>query len=186
MGGTLALYARNGCDVYYVCATRGEVDSRSRAHANYKALATARGGTSMRGGAFGIEDVFFWIIAIRDAGMEDNKHPDAQIIIRLMKSRKSSQIYSRTQAGYCFNVRPDADIVILTIFTFNKRQRLPLKNQMTLLPSRKRIAVLKRGRYTSRFPHRFLRFVTRLMPIVGVDPRKFGAIKILISSVGRV
>ena len=27
LGGTLALYARKGCDVYYVCATRGEAGS---------------------------------------------------------------------------------------------------------------------------------------------------------------
>ena len=27
MGGTIALYARRGCDVYHVCATHGEAGS---------------------------------------------------------------------------------------------------------------------------------------------------------------
>jgi hypothetical protein len=32
LGGTLALYARQGVDVYYVCATRGEAGAADEEH----------------------------------------------------------------------------------------------------------------------------------------------------------
>ena len=82
MGGTLALYARKGFDVYYVCATRGEVGTVDPEHMQgFKSIGELREG-ELRCAAehLGLKQVFF--LDYRDSGMpgmEDNKHPDAQI-----------------------------------------------------------------------------------------------------------
>ena len=82
MGGTLALYARKGYDVYYVCATRGEAGTVDPEHMKgFNSVGELREG-ELRCAAqhLGLKDVF--LLDYRDSGMlgmEDNKHPDAQI-----------------------------------------------------------------------------------------------------------
>ena len=82
LGGTLALYASRGYDVYYVCATRGEAGTVDAEHLmGFKDTAEMRTNELMRAGKeLGLKGIFF--LGYRDSampGMEDNKHPDAQI-----------------------------------------------------------------------------------------------------------
>ena len=82
MGGTLALYAQKGCDVYLICATRGEVGDVDPKHLEgFSSVAELREGElRCAAGHLGLKDVFF--LDYRDSGMPgspDNQHPDAQV-----------------------------------------------------------------------------------------------------------
>src|SRR5512139_368973 len=82
MGGTLAHYARSGCDVYLVCATRGEAGEMDPEHLDgFESIAEKRE-SELRCAAenLGLKEVFF--LPYRDSGMPgspDNLHPRAQI-----------------------------------------------------------------------------------------------------------
>ena len=82
MGGTQALYAKKGCDVYLICATRGEVGDVSPEHMQgFTSIADLREG-ELRCAAkhLGLKNVFF--LDYRDSGMPgspDNQHPNAQV-----------------------------------------------------------------------------------------------------------
>ena len=82
MGGTLALYAARGADVYLVCATRGEVGEADEEHLKgYGSVAEMRE-SELRcaAGILGLKGVFF--LDYRDSGMPgsaENQHPEAQI-----------------------------------------------------------------------------------------------------------
>ena len=82
MGGTLAHYARRGCDVYLVCATRGEAGEMDPEHLlGFESIAEKRE-SELRCAAehLGLKEVFF--LPYRDSGMTgspDNSNPQAQI-----------------------------------------------------------------------------------------------------------
>ena len=82
MGGTLAHYARQGCEVFLVCATRGEAGQASPEHLNgFDSIADMRE-SELRCASehLGLKGVFF--LPYRDSGMPgtpDNQHPLAQI-----------------------------------------------------------------------------------------------------------
>ncbi len=76
------MYASRGYAVYYVCATRGEAGTVDAEHLKgFKDTAEMRTDELMRAGKeLGLKEIFF--LGYRDSGMpgmEDNKHPDAQI-----------------------------------------------------------------------------------------------------------
>ena len=82
MGGTLALYASRGVDVYLVCATRGEAGTLDEEYLRgFDSVADLRE-AELRCAAekLGLKDVFF--LGYRDSGMPgtpENQHPNAQI-----------------------------------------------------------------------------------------------------------
>lgn len=80
LGGTLALYARKGVDVYLVCATRGEVGSMDpELMKGYSTVGEVREAELMcAAGELGLKGVYF--LDYRDSGMPgspDNFHPQA-------------------------------------------------------------------------------------------------------------
>src|SRR4030066_2400052 len=82
LGGTLALYARKGCDVYLACATRGEVGMVDEEHMKGYCSKGDLREAELRCAAqyLGLKSGYF--LGYRDSGMpgtEDNRHPDAQI-----------------------------------------------------------------------------------------------------------
>ena len=82
LGGTLALYASKGYDVYYVCATRGEAGTVDEEHLKgFKDTAEMRTAELMKAAqALGLKEVFF--LGYRDSGMPGTaptQHPDAQV-----------------------------------------------------------------------------------------------------------
>lgn len=82
MGGTLALYAERGVDVYLACATRGEVGEVGPEYLQeYTSIADLRE-SELRcaAGHLGLTEVYF--LDYRDSGMEgsaDNDHPQALV-----------------------------------------------------------------------------------------------------------
>ena len=107
LGGTLALYARKGVDVYLVCATRGEVGSMDpELMKGYSTVGEVREAELMcAAGILGLKAVYF--LDYRDSGMPgspDNLHPQALAAAPL--DEVSNKI-----AGYIRKLKPQ---VVLT------------------------------------------------------------------------
>jgi N-acetyl-1-D-myo-inositol-2-amino-2-deoxy-alpha-D-glucopyranoside deacetylase len=107
MGGTLALYARQGVKVYLVCATRGEVGEVSAELMRGFATPADLRMTELRCAAekLGLAEVFF--LDFRDSGMPgslDNQHPQALAF-------QPVQAVAEVVAGHIRRLRPQ---VVLT------------------------------------------------------------------------
>ncbi len=179
MGGTLALYARRGDSVYLVCATRGEVGTVDPEHLqNYSSIAELRE-AELRCAAehLGLKDVYF--LGYRDSGMpgsEDNKHPDAQV------AHSVDEVAGKV-VKYIRQFKPDAVLTFDPIGGYRHPDHIHI-HQATVLAFQKAgdasfhpeagLAFQPRALYFQVFPRQFLRIATRLMPIVGIDPRRFG------------
>jgi len=156
IGGTLALYSRQGCDTYLICATRGEEGSMAEEHLNgYKDKAELRTSELQKAARhLGLKEVF--ILGYRDSGMpgtDANKHPDAQINHPLdeVAALKSSNISVRLSRISSSRLTRLADINILTTSIFIRRQNLPSKKRMTHPSTPKLARRLNRVHSTIRF-----------------------------------
>ncbi len=179
LGGTLAYYANKGYDTYYVCATRGEAGTVDPEHLNgFKDTAELRTNELMNAAKhLGLKEVFF--LGYRDSGMpgmEDNKHPNAQInapldevagkVVKYIRELKPEVVITFDPIGGYKH--PDhIHIHKATVLAFEKADDAsfhpeagaPFKPQFL---------------YYQVFPRWFLRTMTRLMPLVGKDPTKWG------------
>jgi len=179
LGGTLALYARKGYDVYYVCATRGEVGAADPEHMQgFKDAAEMRTAELMRAAKIlGLKEVFF--LGYRDSGMPgspDNSHPDAQV------ARPVEEVAGRV-VKYIRELKPDVVITFDPIGGYRHPDHIHI-HKATVLAFEKAndasfhpeagSAFKPQALYYHVFPRWFLKWATRLMPLVGKDPRKFG------------
>ena len=179
LGGTLALYASKGYDVYYVCATRGEVGTvEPKFMRSFKSVGELRE-NELRCAAehLGLKDVFF--LGYRDSGMpgtEDNKHPNAQI------NHPVDEVAGKV-VRYMRELKPDIVITFDPIGGYRHPDHIHIHNATVLAFEKSDDASFHPesgspfkpcALYFHVFPHKFLRFATRLMPLVGVNPRKFG------------
>lgn len=179
MGGTLALYARRGDDVYLVCATRGEVGTVDPEHMrHFNSIAELRE-SELRCAAehLGLKQVFF--LDYRDSGMPntpDNQHPDAQV------AHSVDEVAGKV-VKYIRQLKPDAVITFDPIGGYRHPDHIHI-HQATVLAFEKAddpsfhpesgAPFKPRFLYYQVFPKQFLRWMTRLMPFVGMDPRRFG------------
>jgi LmbE family N-acetylglucosaminyl deacetylase len=179
MGGTLALYARRGYNVYLVCATRGEVGTVDDKYMRkFKSIAELRE-AELRCAAehLGLTQVFF--LGYRDSGMpgsEDNRHPDAQV------AHPVDEVAGKV-VKYIRELKPDVVITFDPIGGYRHPDHIHIHNATVLAfekaddPSfhpESGAPFKPRYLYFNVFPHRMLRVVTRLMPLFGADPRHFG------------
>ena len=179
MGGTLALYAQKGCDVYLVCATRGEVgDVDPKLMEGFSSIAELREGElRCAAGHLGLKNVFF--LDYRDSGMPgspDNKHPDAQVAHPLDEVAAKVVAHLRT-------LKPDVVLTFDPIGGYRHPDHIHIHNATVLAfeksadPSFHPEAgepYQPKKLYFHTFPRLFLRMVVRLLPLVGKNPRKFG------------
>lgn len=179
LGGTLALYAQKGNDTYLVCATRGEAGTIDAEHLNgFKDAAELRTAELERAAKIlGLKDVFF--LGYRDSGMpgsEDNQHPDAQInhsvdevagkVVRYIRELKPEVVITFDPIGGYKH--PDhIHVHKATVLAFEKADDVSFHPESGL-PFR------PRALYYQVFPRWFLKWMTRLMPLVGKDPTKWG------------
>lgn len=179
MGGTLALYARRGSDVYLACATRGEVGDVDPEHMQgFSSIAELREGElRCAAGHLGLKDVFF--LGYRDSGMPgspDNQHPDAQVahpveevalkVVKLIREIKPDIILTFDPIGGYRH--PDhIHIHNATVIAFEKAAD-PNYHPEAGTPFK------PEKLYFHTFPRGFLKLVVNLMPLFGKDPRKFG------------
>ena len=179
MGGTLALYARRGCEVYLVCATHGEVGTVDAVYMEgYRSIAELRGGElKCAAEQLGLKEVLF--LGYRDSGMPgspDNRHPDALVAHSLDEVAGDIVKHIRT-------LKPDVVLTFDPIGGYRHPDHIHVHQATTLAFEKSDDPAFHpesggpfkpRALYYSIFPHRILRILTRLMPFVGVNPRRFG------------
>lgn len=183
MGGTLALYARRGVDVYLVCATRGEVGEMDPKYMRGFNSIAERREAELRCAAenLGLKGVYF--LNYRDSGMPgspNNQHPqaltaqpveqvaaDVAHYIRLLQPqvvitfdpiggyRHPDHIAMHNATVRAFEITGSAD--------FNDAEGLPPFQPQKL--------------YFHTMPHTMLRLAVGMMPLFGQDPRKQGTNK---------
>jgi N-acetyl-1-D-myo-inositol-2-amino-2-deoxy-alpha-D-glucopyranoside deacetylase len=179
MGGTLALYAQKGSDVYLVCATRGEVGDVDPEHMQgFSSIAELRE-SELRCAAkhLGLKDVFF--LDYRDSGMPgspDNEHPDAQV------AHSVDEVAGKV-VKYIREIKPDIVLTFDPIGGYRHPDHIHIHNA-TVLAFEKAAdenfhpesgAPFQPGKlYFHTFPRGFLKMAVRLMPLIGKNPRKFG------------
>jgi len=180
LGGTLALYARKGCDVYYVCATRGEAGSVDEQHLRgFKDIAEMRTAElKCAASHLGLKDVFF--LGYRDSGMsgsEDNQHPNAQI------NHSVDEVAGRV-VKYIRELKPDIVLTFDPIGGYKHPDHIHIHNAAKLAFEKSDDASFHPesgspfkplALYYQVFPRWFIKAATRLMPLFGKDPTKFGS-----------
>lgn len=179
MGGTLALYARRGYRVILLCATRGEVGTVDPEHlVGHESIAALRE-AELRCAAqqLGLAAVHF--LGYRDSGMPgqpENHHADALIAqpVPEVAERIVEQIRRH---------RPDVVVTFDPIGGYRHPDHVHIHNATNLAFERasdpsfaRRLGppFQARALYYHIFPHHLLRIATRVMPLLGMDPTRFG------------
>ncbi len=179
MGGTLALYAQKGWDVYLVCATRGEAGEVRPEHlAGFASIAELRESELLCAAAkLGLKKVFF--LGFRDSGMPgspDNQNPDAQI------SHSIDEVAGKVVA-YIRELRPNVVLTFDPIGGYRHPDHIHIHQATVLAFERagdpafhpESGAVFQPASlYFQVLPHTFLRLMVKLMPLFGKNPHKFG------------
>jgi len=179
LGGTLALYAKRGCSVYLVCATRGEAGTVDEEHLrDFKDIASLRAAELDCAAAhLGLKEVFY--LGYRDSGMpgsEDNKHPQAQI------QHPVEEVAGRV-VKYIRALKPDIVVTFDPIGGYKHPDHIHIHNATVLAFERAGDASFhpEAGQafrpaalYYQVFPRWFLKAMTRLMPLLGRDPTRWG------------
>jgi len=179
LGGTLALYAQKGYDTYLICATRGEVGTVDAEHLNgFKDTAELRTGELERAAKIlGLKQVFY--LGYRDSGMpgtEANKHPEAQI------NHSIGEVAGKV-VKYIRELKPDIVLTFDPIGGYKHPDHIHIHKATVLAfenasdPSFHLEAgspFKPRALYYQVFPRGLLKWMTRLMPLMGKDPTKWG------------
>lgn len=179
LGGTLALYARRGYETYYVCATRGEAGSADEEYLKgFKDTAEMRTDELRRAAKeLGLKEVHF--LGYRDSGMpgmEANQHPDAQI------NHPVEEVAGRV-VKHIRAIKPDIVITFDPIGGYKHPDHIHIHkatvlafanaDDETFYPEHGE-GYKPKALYFQVFPRGFLRAMTRLMPLFGKDPTKWG------------
>jgi len=179
IGGTLAFYARKGVEVHLICATRGEAGTIPESMANKEDSVAVLREAELRCAAIhlGLEEIHF--LDYRDSGMQgspDNQHPNALVgaptenvankITHLIRSIQPHVVITHDPKGDYFH--PDHIAVHkATVEAFNAAG--DPENTTSDLPPHS-----PQKLYFSTFSLKFMRHLVRLLPLVGMDPRRFG------------
>lgn len=179
-GGTLALYARQGVDVYLVCATRGEVgEMPDELLTGFKTIGDKRE-AELRCAAqtLGIRSVFF--LGYRDSGMPgtpDNTHPQAlafqpvdevaEAVARHIRTLKPDVVITFDPIGGYYH--PDHIAIHKATVRAFELAADPAFTPGGLEP------FIPEKLYFQTMPRTFLRLAVSLYRLLGKDPRKFGS-----------
>jgi LmbE family N-acetylglucosaminyl deacetylase len=179
LGGTLALYAKKGYNTYYVCATRGEAGTVDAEHLKgFIDTAEMRTDELMRAAKeLGLKDVFF--LGYRDSGMpgmEDNKHPNAQI------NHSIDEVAGRV-VKYIRELKPEVVLTFDPIGGYKHPDHIHIHKATVLAFEKADDASFHpeagapfkpQALYFQVFPKGVLKAAVFLMPLIGKDPTKFG------------
>jgi LmbE family N-acetylglucosaminyl deacetylase len=179
LGGTLALYSRRGFNTYYVCATRGEAGSADEEFMkDFKDTAEMRTDELTRAARIlGLKNVFF--LGYRDSGMpgmEANQHPDAQI------NHPVEEVAGRV-VKYIREIKPDVVLTFDPIGGYKHPDHIHIQRATTLAFEKADDASFHpeagspfkpRALYYQVFARGLMKWIIRLMPLFGQDPRKWG------------
>lgn len=179
IGGTLAQYAAAGYRVYYICGTRGEAGEVApefiQGYASIADLRTQELGCAAE--VLGLADVIY--LGYRDSGMagtEDNNHPNALMaapveevagrIVEIFRKLKPEVIITSDPVGGYGH--PDHiaihNATVLAFKTSGDPQKYPDAGP-PFQPQKL---------YFHVFPHRFLKFMVKVMQFFGRDVHHMG------------
>jgi LmbE family N-acetylglucosaminyl deacetylase len=181
-GGTLALYAQQGAQVYLICATRGEVGEMDPKHMRGFNSIAERREDELRCAAekLGLTKVFF--LNYRDSGMPgsvDNSHPDALAF-------QPQEKVAAEVAHYIRLLKPQVVITFDPIGGYRHPDHIAIQKATTQAfqdaakpePSPDGLPPFQAGKlYYHTFPRAFLRIMVKLMPLFGQNPRQLGTNK---------
>lgn len=178
-GGALAEYALRGVNVYYACATRGEVGAADPEHLEGYASPSDMRWAELTAAAkaLGLADVIH--LGYRDSGMPgspDNTHPEAlaaapleavtERVVKVLRAIRPQVVFTFDPIG---GYRHPDHIAIhnATVRAFHAAGDPAQFPELGPPYSPQKL-------YYSVFPKRFMKLVVRLMPLFGQDPRRFG------------
>lgn len=179
MGGTLALYASRGVEVYLVCATRGEAGEADEEHMRgFSSVAELREAElRCAAGILGLKGVFF--LGYRDSGMPgapDNQHPEA--LIRHPVEEVAGQV-----VRYLRQLQPDVVLTFDPFGGYGHPDHIHIHRATTLAFERAGepqfypeagAPFAPQALYYHVIPRGFLRAAIFLLRLFGRDPRRFG------------
>ena len=184
-GGTIAKYAREGTEVHYVCATRGEVGTveaeliKPYEHLPADLRLGALRGQELRNAADVLGLAGLHYLGYRDSGMTgstDNRYPRAFInanpveatgrLVKLIREIKPQVIVTFDPFGGYGH--PDH------IFIHHRTHEAFVEAGDPAQYPELGEPYQPQKLYWSVFPRGFLKFVVRVLPLFGRDPTKFG------------
>jgi LmbE family N-acetylglucosaminyl deacetylase len=179
VGGTLALYAARGANVYLVCATRGEAGTVDPKYLDGFASVTELRENELRCASthLGIKEVYY--LGYRDSGMAGtpaNQHPEAQIAFPV--EEVAGRVVKHIRA-----LRPDAVLTFDPIGGYRHPDHIHI-HEATVMAFQKADddsffpaagpGFKPRVLYYILFPRQVLRVLIVVMRLLGKDPRKTG------------
>ena len=179
VGGTLALYAQRGVEVYLICATRGEAgdvdDSLLRGYDDVAMLREDE--LRCAAGILGLKEVYF--LDYRDSGMPgsaDNRHPKA------LAAAPLQEVAARV-TSLMRKIRPQVVITFDPYGGYGHPDHIAIQRACTeAFHAAGNPQAYPDGSdpyqpqklYYHTFPRGATRMLVRLMPLFGKDPHRFG------------
>ncbi|HUN22586.1 MAG TPA: PIG-L family deacetylase [Anaerolineales bacterium] len=170
-GGTLAKYAQLGVNVHYACATRGEAGTVSAEHlGKHPDIASLRTAELLAAaGHLQLTGVHF--LGWRDSGMAgspDNQHP--QCLVQAPQTVVARQVLALFE-----QIRPQVVVTFDPIGGYMHPDHIAIhKATVEAFQSAQTWANPPQKLYYSTFDRRLLRWITRIMPLFGQNPKQFG------------
>jgi LmbE family N-acetylglucosaminyl deacetylase len=179
MGGSLALYATRGADVYLICATRGEVgEVAPEMLKGFNSIAELRE-SELRcaAGYLGLKDVFF--LDYRDSGMPgsvDNQHP------RALAAQPLDEVAAKV-VGYIRELKPQVVLTFDPIGGYRHPDHIAIQRATVRAFEQAGNPEFAPGDlppyapqclYFHTFPKDLLKVGVKVLPLFGKDPHKFG------------
>jgi LmbE family N-acetylglucosaminyl deacetylase len=178
MGGTLALYAKQGVQTYLICATRGEAGSLDEDCLEGFASIAERRESELRcaAGSLGLRGVYF--LGYRDSGMAgspDNSNPQA------LAAQPLEQVAARI-VRHIREIKPQVVVTFDPIGGYKHPDHIAIHKATVLafkLAGEKTFVdglppYQPQKLYYHTFPKTMLRWMVRLAPLMGMDPKHMG------------
>lgn len=179
MGGTLALYAEKGYEVQLVCATLGEAGTVDDEFLQDFESISALREAELRCAAQSLGLTGLRLLGYRDSGMPDtpeNHHPNALI------NHPVDEVAGKVVANIR-EIKPDIVLTFDPIGGYRHPDHIHIQKAATLAFEKAADASFHpeagspfnpQALYYHLFPRDFLKWATRLMPLFGMNPRKWG------------
>jgi len=179
MGGTLALYAKRGFEVHIICATLGEAGTVDNEYLkDYDSIQDLRE-AELRCAIQSLGVSNLHLLGYRDSGMPgtpENEHPNAQI-------NHSVEEVAGKVVKFIREIKPDVVLTFDPIGGYQHPDHIHIQKATTLAFEKAGEASFHpeaglpykpQALYYHLFPRTFLKWATRLMPLFGMDPRRWG------------
>ena len=179
MGGTLALYAQKGYDVHLVCATLGEAGTVDNEYLQDFDSVSALREAELQCATRSLGLTGLHLLGYRDSGMPgtpENQHPNALV-------NHSVEEVAGQVVKYIREIKPDIVLTFDPIGGYRHPDHIHIQKATTLAFEKAADASFcpeagspfqPKALYYHLFPREFLKWATRLMPLFGMNPCRWG------------